>query len=53
MVRPERSDITERFEPNLSEMPAYIGDWAILYPDGYKSVSPAKAFFESYARSSQ
>jgi hypothetical protein len=24
------------------------GDYAMLYPDGYKSVSPAKAFEEGY-----
>lgn len=29
---------------------ADIGDWAILYPDGFKSISPAKAFEEGYTR---
>jgi hypothetical protein len=42
--------IWERFEPNLANMPAKVGDWAMLYPDGYKSISPAKAFEEGYTR---
>ena len=29
---------------------AQIGDYAILYPDGFKSVSPRKAFEEGYTR---
>jgi hypothetical protein len=29
---------------------ANIGDWAMLYPDGFKSVSPAKAFEEGYTK---
>ena len=27
---------------------ANIGDWAMLYLDGFKSISPAKAFEEGY-----
>jgi hypothetical protein len=27
---------------------ANIGDWAMLYPDGFKSISPAKAFEQGY-----
>lgn len=40
------------FQPNVMEMldKANIGDWAMLYPDGYKSISPAKAFEEGYRR---
>ena len=42
----------ELFEPNLGGMAerAQIGDYAILYPDGFKSVSPRKAFEEGYTR---
>lgn len=29
---------------------AQIGDWAMLYPDGFKSISPAKQFEEGYTR---
>lgn len=50
MVRPENSYEPEPFEPNLANMPANVGDWAMLYPDGYKSISPAKAFAEGYTR---
>lgn len=27
---------------------AEVGGWAMLYPDGFKSISPAKAFEEGY-----
>lgn len=39
------------FVPALPEMMnrSVPGDWAMLYPDGHKSVSPAKAFEEGYA----
>lgn len=39
------------FVPALPEMMnrSVPGDWAMLYPSGYKSVSPAKAFEEGYA----
>ncbi len=42
----------ELFEPTMIQMAdtAHVGDWAMLYPDGYKSVSPAKAFAEGYVR---
>lgn len=40
----------EPFKPNVGEMlnNANIGDWAMLYADGYRSISPAKAFEEGY-----
>lgn len=42
----------ERFEPNMRQMAemAARGDWAVIYEDGFKSVSPAKAFEEDYIR---
>ena len=27
---------------------AQIGDWAMLYPDGFRSISPARAFEDGY-----
>ena len=27
---------------------ATMGDWAMVYPDGFKSISPAKAFEDGY-----
>lgn len=40
------------FVPTVPEMlkKAEIGGYAMLYPDGFKSVSPAKAFEEGYTR---
>ena len=40
----------EPFEPTVSAMKdkASYGDYAVLYPDGYKSISPKKAFEEGY-----
>jgi hypothetical protein len=40
----------ERFEPTMPEMAknAQVGDWAMLYPDGYKSISPRKQFEGGY-----
>lgn len=49
-VRPANAFETEQFKPNLTNMPANVGDWAMLYPDGYKSISPAKAFEDGYSR---
>lgn len=42
----------EWFKATVPDMTAraQIGDWAILYPDGFRSVSPAKAFEEGYTR---
>jgi hypothetical protein len=50
MVRPEEGEPAVAFEPNLTNMPANVGDYAMLYPDGYKSISPRKAFNEGYTR---
>lgn len=40
----------EEFRPNLQAQldGAQVGDWAMKYADGYKSISPAKAFEEGY-----
>lgn len=35
------------FEPGMMQR-AEIGGFAVLYPDGFKSISPAKAFEEGY-----
>lgn len=53
-VRPEgrASEVNDRFIPTHIGMlhEARVGDWAMLYPDGYKSISPAEAFEEGYVR---
>ena len=38
------------FAPNEHVMleKANVGDWAIIYEDGYASISPAKAFEDGY-----
>jgi hypothetical protein len=40
----------ERFGPTVDAMAekAEIGGYAVVYPDGFKSISPAKAFEEGY-----
>lgn len=40
----------EAFWPTIDDMAqkAETGGWAILYPDGFKSISPAKQFEEGY-----
>ena len=40
-----------RFQPTSMEMlvRAVIGDYAVLYRDNYKSISPAKEFEDGYA----
>ena len=52
MVRPENSLEVEPFHPTEPAMMlrAEVGGYAVLYPDGYKSISPAKAFEEGYTR---
>lgn len=42
--------VIEPFWPTRDAMAdeAKIGGYAMLYPDGFKSVSPAKAFEEGY-----
>lgn len=43
-------DDHEHFEPSVAAMAekAEIGGYAVLYPDGYKSVSPKKSFEDGY-----
>jgi hypothetical protein len=43
-------DGAEGFVPTVPAMldKAEVGDWAMLYPDGYRSISPAKQFEEGY-----
>ena len=51
MVRPYGDDRLERFVPTEDAMilRAEVGGYAVIYPpDGYKSVSPAKAFEDGY-----
>lgn len=45
-------DPIEEFWPTVSEMAekAQVGGYAILYPDGFKSISPETAFDEGYTR---
>lgn len=42
----------EEFFPTVDEMAdkAEAGAWAVVYDDGYRSVSPAKAFEEGYRK---
>ena len=42
----------EKFNPSVPGMmdKAEVGGWAMLYPDGFKSISPAKAFEEDYTK---
>lgn len=49
---PNNDVMHERFNPTVPEMldRASLDDWAMLYPDGFKSISPAKAFEEGYTR---
>lgn len=44
--------LLERFHPTHAAMleDAQIGDWAMLYPDDFRSISPAKAFEEGYRK---
>ena len=40
----------EWFKATVPDMTARatMGDWAMVYPDGFKSISPAKAFEDGY-----
>lgn len=51
-VKPSDDAPEERFQPTHQSMHdvARVGGWAMLYPDGFKSISPAKAFEEGYTR---
>lgn len=56
-VQPEGQPV-ERFEPTRADMKevAEVGGYAVIYtpdekyPEGYRSISPAKAFEEGYTR---
>ncbi len=50
MVQAREGEPSEPFAPNLANMPANLGDYAVVYPDGYKSISPRKAFLTGYTR---
>jgi hypothetical protein len=45
-------DTKEMFEPTVPGMAgkAEVGGYAMLYPDGFKSISPQKQFEEGYTR---
>lgn len=49
VVVPEGGE-PEEFTPTEQSMlkHAKVGGWAMLYPDGFRSVSPAKAFEDGY-----
>lgn len=53
-VRPDGDDTRdlERFDTTVKAMmaQAMVGGYAMRYPDGFKSVSPEKAFEEGYTR---
>lgn len=42
----------DQFIPTVPGMAdkAEVGGWAMLYPDGFKSISPEKQFDEGYTR---
>ncbi len=44
--------VFEPFQPTMLDMRnhAEVGAWAMVYPDGFKSISPARAFTEGYTR---
>jgi hypothetical protein len=50
LVDPGNGGLVEVFTPTHAGMldNVRVGDWAMLYPDGYRSISPAKAFDEGY-----
>ena len=53
-IQPEEGAPEEVFEPTDPAMMdrAWAGGWAVLYPDGFKSVSPRLAFEQGYRRKS-
>lgn len=53
-VRPSDDAPEERFDPTKPGMrdTAAVGHYAMLYPDGFKSICPQKAFEEGYTRKS-
>lgn len=42
--------VLETFTPTVPDMleKAEVGGWAMLYPDGFRSISPAKQFEDGY-----
>lgn len=50
LVRADSAERNEEFWPSTGQMAqeAEAGAYAVLYSDGYKSISPAKAFEEGY-----
>jgi hypothetical protein len=50
LVKPYGDHEVEAFHPTEPAMVsrAEIGGYAVIYEDGYKSISPAKAFEEGY-----
>lgn len=51
-VRAEGDELAERFEPSVPAMAekAEVGGFAVVYPDGFKSISPERAFIEGYTK---
>ena len=49
-VEPEAGRAMEEFVPTEAGMAnrVTVGDYAVRYPDGFKSVSPQKAFTDGY-----
>jgi hypothetical protein len=45
----------EQFRASHNDMmqTASMGKWAIIYPDGFRSISPADAFEDGYVRISE
>jgi hypothetical protein len=52
MVEPLGDGVWEPFAPTEPGMGARarVGDYAVVYDDGFKSISPKKAFEEGYLR---
>jgi hypothetical protein len=52
LVRPTEGGDLESFMPTQAgmEFRVGVGDYAIMYPDGFRSVAPAKPFEEGYRR---
>jgi hypothetical protein len=52
LVKPCADHTVERFEPTEPAMAkrAEVGGYAVIYADGYKSISPKAAFEEGYQR---
>jgi hypothetical protein len=55
LVKPYGDDTVERFYPTEPAMAARadIGGYAVIYEDGYRSVSPQSAFESGYTKVEQ